>query len=71
MIKKMLMMYVNKSLQYCTFYVQIEPWLKNKDLPKIRTFTTVDEKFLNEAKALLNEYLKVRYWLLNYLCLNR
>ncbi|XP_060599757.1 sorting nexin-25-like [Ruditapes philippinarum] len=54
---------VNRKLQ--DFYavheklVQIEPWLKNKDLPKIRAFTTVDQKFLNEAKALLNEYLKV------------
>ncbi|XP_052796615.1 sorting nexin-25-like [Mya arenaria] len=39
-------------------FVQIAgSWLKNKELPKIRVYTTVDEKFLKEAKATLNDYL--------------
>ncbi|KAL4230572.1 sorting nexin 25 [Mactra antiquata] len=33
-------------------------WLKNKELPKVGRFTTVDTKFLKDAKASLNEYLK-------------
>ncbi|XP_052278175.1 sorting nexin-25-like isoform X2 [Dreissena polymorpha] len=33
------------------------PWLKKHDLPKISMFTTVDEKFLKDAKETLNNYL--------------
>ncbi|XP_053400334.1 sorting nexin-25-like isoform X2 [Mercenaria mercenaria] len=54
---------VNRKLQ--DFYavheklVQIAgSWLKNKELPKVGRFTTVDAKFLKDAKAQLNDYLK-------------
>lgn len=33
-------------------------WLKNKELPKVGRFTTVDAKFLKDAKTMLNDYLK-------------
>lgn len=38
-------------------------WLKNKELPKVGRFTTVDAKFLKDAKTTLNEYLKVTNYL--------
>ncbi|KAK3099373.1 hypothetical protein FSP39_003500 [Pinctada imbricata] len=37
--------------------VEIGPWLKKKELPSVGRFKTVDEKFLAEAKNILNDYL--------------
>lgn len=37
--------------------VQIGSWLKKKDLPTIGRFTTVDDKFIQESKTAINEYL--------------
>ncbi|XP_061183627.1 sorting nexin-25-like [Saccostrea echinata] len=37
--------------------IEIGPWLKKKELPSVRRFTTLDDKFLNECKRMLNDYL--------------
>ena len=42
-----------------TICIQIGPWLKKKELPTVKMFTTVDAKYLKEAKAALNDYLGV------------
>ncbi|KAJ8298069.1 hypothetical protein KUTeg_024600 [Tegillarca granosa] len=34
------------------------PWLRKKELPNLGRFTTVDDKFVNESKRILNEYLE-------------
>lgn len=34
------------------------PWLRKKELPNLGRFTTVDDKFVNESKKILNEYLE-------------
>lgn len=39
--------------------VQIDPLLKKKELPSVRRFTTLDEKFLDDCKRMLNDYLSV------------
>ncbi|XP_062594702.1 sorting nexin-25-like isoform X2 [Saccostrea cucullata] len=36
---------------------EIGPWLKKKELPSVRRFTTLDDKFLTECKRILNDYL--------------
>ncbi|XP_048774013.1 sorting nexin-25-like [Ostrea edulis] len=37
--------------------IEIGPWLKKKELPSVRRFTTLNENFLSECKRMLNEYL--------------
>ena len=41
------------------FSIQIGSWLKKKELPTVRRFTTLDEKFLEDCKRMLNDYLSV------------
>lgn len=42
----------------CTV-LQIDPLLKKKEMPSVRRFTTLDEKFLDDCKRMLNDYLTV------------
>ena len=49
---------IEKSLYNCNLQIA-GSWLKGKDLPKIGRFTTVDKRFLHEAKTTLSEYLSV------------
>ncbi|XP_078326313.1 sorting nexin-25-like isoform X2 [Crassostrea virginica] len=37
--------------------IEIGAWLKKKELPTVRRFTTLDEKFLEDCKRMLNDYL--------------
>lgn len=39
--------------------LQIDPLLKKKEMPSVRRFTTLDEKFLDDCKRMLNDYLTV------------
>lgn len=41
--------------------LQIDPLLKKKEMPSVRRFTTLDEKFLDDCKRMLNDYLTVSY----------
>ena len=41
------------------FYFQIGPWLKKKELPTVKMFTSIDARYLKDAKAALNDYLGV------------
>lgn len=38
---------------------QIGPWLKKKDIPSAGIFTTIDDKFIEESKKTLTNYLEV------------
>lgn len=38
---------------------QIGPWLKKKDIPSAGIFTTIDQKFIEESKTTLSNYLEV------------
>lgn len=39
--------------------IEIDPLLKKKEMPSVRRFTTLDEKFLDDCKRMLNDYLTI------------